>query len=186
AQFRTGLQPGAGAISCGAVSTKRPAGARRREALGIDVRGVGADGRRGHAMTRVSEIPETKPSWGLAALDEVRTARRQHQDSTATERGRWLDSNWYFYGRVKQLLQFIVEPGSRVLELRCLRGDTLAELQASRGVGVEIGEKFDYVIFNHIFDTVDILKALERIKAHSTAETCLVVVNYNHLWQPIL
>jgi len=174
---------------------------------------VGADGRRRPAMTRVAEIPETKPSWGLAALDEVRTARRQHQDSTAAERGRWLDSNRYFYGRVKQLLQFIVEPGSRVLELRCLRGDTLAELQASRGVGVEIGEamvglararypeldfvrcdpeelelgeKFDYVIFNHIFDTVDILKALERIKEHSTAETCLVVVNYNHLWQPIL
>jgi hypothetical protein len=86
-------------------------------------------------MTRVAEIPETKPSWGLAALDEVRSARRQHQDSTAAERGRWLDSNRYFYGRVKQLLQFIVEPGSRVLELRCLRGDTLAELQASRGVG---------------------------------------------------
>jgi len=164
-------------------------------------------------MTKVSEIEQIKPGWGLAALDEVRTARRQHQDRTAAARVRWIDANQYFYGRVKQLLQFIVEPGSRVLELRCLRGDTLADLRASRGVGVEIGEemvalakarypqlefvrcdieelqlgeKFDYVIFNHIFDTVDILKALERIRAHCTAKTCLIIVNYSQLWQPVL
>ena len=43
-------------------------------------------------------MPEIKPSWGVAALDEVRTARRQLQDSTAAERGRWIDSNQYFMG----------------------------------------------------------------------------------------
>lgn len=164
-------------------------------------------------MTKVEETPELKASWGVAALDELRTARRQHQDSTVGERGRRIETNQYFYGRVKRLLQFIVEPGSRVLELRCLRGDTLKGLQASRGVGVEIGEvmvglakekhpelefvrcdveelelgeKFDYIIFNHIFDTVDILKALERIRAHCTPETRLIIINYNQLWQPIL
>src|SRR5215475_4439359 len=164
-------------------------------------------------MMRVAEMLEVKPSWGVAALEEVRTARRLHQDNTAAERGRWIDANQYFYGRVKRLLQFIVEPGSRVLELRCLRGDTLKGLQASRAVGLEIGEamiglakerypelefvrcdpeelelgeKFDYIIFNHVFDTVDILRALERIKAHCTPETCLVIVNYNQIWQPIL
>jgi SAM-dependent methyltransferase len=164
-------------------------------------------------MNEVDEGREVKISWGVAALEDTRVARRQHQDTSAATRQRWIESNQYFYQRMQRLMNFIVEPEKRVLEVRCLTGDTLASLRPSYGVGVEIGEvmveiakerhgelefvkcdpeklelgqKFDYIIFNHIFDTVDILKALERIKEHCAAETLLIVVNYNQLWQPIL
>ena len=51
---------------------------------------------------------------------------------------------------------------------------------------LELNATFDYILFNHIFDTVDILRSLERIRQHCTSETQLVIINYNQLWQPIL
>ena len=74
-----------------------------------------------------------------------------------------------------------------------LDGDVLASVEPSYGVGVEIGkamvnkasqkhpdlrfvqsdpeslelrEKFDCIIFNHVFDTVDVLGAFERMREH--------------------
>jgi hypothetical protein len=51
---------------------------------------------------------------------------------------------------------------------------------------LNLNEIFDYVLFNHIFDTFDILRALLQIRRHCTPQTRLVVINYNQLWQPIL
>jgi SAM-dependent methyltransferase len=151
--------------------------------------------------------------WGPEALEEVRRARREHQEMTAGRREKWIRANQYYYGRMKRMLRFIVEPKKRVLDLRCETGHLLAALEPSYGVGVEISdamvevarglhpglrfvrsdvetlelqETFDYILFNHIFDTVDVLRAFERIRQHCTAETQLVVINYNHLWQPLL
>lgn len=151
--------------------------------------------------------------WGPAALDEIREARRRHQAAIAARRDNWIRSNRYFYERLKRALRFIVEPHKRVLEIRCETGHLLASVSPSYGVGVEISEAmvefarkqhpalhfvrsdpealhldetFDYVIFNHVFDTVDILGAFERVRRHCTAKTRVVVINYNHLWEPVL
>ena len=150
---------------------------------------------------------------GLEALNRMREARRAFQDENAETRDRWIESNQYFYGEIRKLLCFVVGNGKRVLDVRCLTGDTIAALQPARGVGVEIGqamvnkarqkhpklhfvqsdpesldlrEKFDCVIFNNIFDTVDVLAALERIREHCEDDGSLVIVNYSALWQPIL
>jgi SAM-dependent methyltransferase len=152
-------------------------------------------------------------SWGLPALDEMRKARRKHQDTVAGRRDEWIRSNEYFYDRLRRLLQFIVEPRKRVLDVRCQTGNLLASVNPSYGVGAEISEamvanarranpelhfvqsdpedlrldeKFDYILFNHIFDTVDILQALERIREHCSDHTQVVVINYNQLWRPLL
>lgn len=151
--------------------------------------------------------------WGPSALDQMREARRQHQDAVAGRRDEWIRSNHYFYDRMKRLLRFIVEPNKRVLEIRSETGQYLDSVKPAHGVGVEIGETmvacarqqfpglqfvqsdpedlhlnetFDYVLFNHIFDTVDILRAFGRIRQHCTAHTQIVIINYNQLWQPIL
>jgi ubiquinone/menaquinone biosynthesis C-methylase UbiE len=143
----------------------------------------------------------------------LREARRRQQDAVAPQRAKWIRANSYYYGRLKRLLQFIIEPGMRVLESRCETGQFLASVKPSYGVGVEIsdamaavarqenpqlrfvksdpeeldlGETFDYVIVNHIFDTVDILGAFEHIRRHCSADTLLVVINYNQFWQPLL
>ena len=163
----------------------------------------------------IATDPEVRApeSWGPDALNDVREARRQHQDAIAPRRDEWIRSNRYFYDRLKRVLQFIVEPRRRVLEVRCETGHLLASLAPSYGVGAEISdamvenarrqhpglhfvksdpealelnETFDYIVFSHIFDTVDILRAFERIRQHCTAETQIVIINYNYLWQPVL
>jgi hypothetical protein len=154
-----------------------------------------------------------KGSWGVAALQSSRQARRELQDGIALQRDRWIERNRYYYGRIKRMLRFIIEPNKRVLEVRCQTGGLLAAVEPSVGVGVEIsqklvdvaqkkhpglsfvcadpedvelGEKFDYIIFGHIFDTVDILAALKRVTAHCTQNTRVVIINYNQLWEPVL
>jgi SAM-dependent methyltransferase len=161
-------------------------------------------------------VPTTeveKGAWGVAALQSSRQARRELQDSIAEKRDRWIERNRYYYGCIKRMLRFIVEPGKRILEVRCQTGGLLESVEPSFGVGVEIseklvevarknhpdlnfictdpedlvlGEKFDYVIFGHIFDTVDILAALDRVKAHCAQSTRIVIINYNHFWEPVL
>jgi len=151
--------------------------------------------------------------WGPDALRASREARRRRQDEHAANRDRWVRSNRYFYDRFKRLLRFIIEPAKRVLEIRCQTGHLLASVEPSYGVGVEIGERlvevaqqnypqlhfltsdpedlhldetFDYVIFSHIFDTVDVLAALQRARRACHRDTRLIVCNYNPLWQPFL
>ena len=164
-------------------------------------------------MSMNSTAQITDSAWGPDALDEVREARRKHQEATAERRDEWIHSNRYFYGQLKRVLKYIVEPRKRVLEIRCESGQLLASVEPSYGVGVEISdamvdcarrqhpelhfirstpeslqlnETFDYIIFNHIFDTVDILCAFESVRRHCSLETKIVVINYNQLWQPIL
>ncbi len=155
----------------------------------------------------------SRKAWGPDALAEVREARRRHQETVTDHRDEYIQSNRYFYDHLKRLLQFIVEPGKHVLDVRCETGHLLSSVRPAFGVGVEISaamverasrqhrelhfvqsdpedldlnQTFDYILFNHIFDTVDILRALERIKQHCTSETRVVVINYNHGWTPIL
>ena len=153
------------------------------------------------------------PSWGPDTLASLRTAREAQQDAWAEKRDHWVHSNPYFYTRMKQLLRWIVDPGKRVLELRCQTGHLLASVEPSEGVGVEISKKlvdvaqhnyphlkfmkadpeevslpgtFDYILVSHIFDTVDVLAALDRAHRASAPHTRVLVMNYNPLWQPLL
>jgi hypothetical protein len=169
--------------------------------------------RGGRVVTEAPPSTEPERNWGPSALREAQEARRCHQESVAAERSKWIRGNRYFYGSVELLLQFIVEPGKRVLAMRCDTGDYLACTKPSAGLGVDISdamvacaqaehpplrflrcapeeldlpELFDYILFDHIFDTVDILRAFERVRAHCTPDTRVVIINYNHLWQPVL
>lgn len=163
---------------------------------------------------RTVGVPATEENLrGLKFLESLRDARRAFQDANAATRDEWIRSNEYYYGKLKDVLRSIIRPNKRVLELRCLTGDLLAAVHPDYGTGVEIGnrlleiasrkypelhfvqndpesiqlgQKFDYVIFNHIFDTVDILSAFERVREHCEDDGVVIVVNYNSLWQPVL
>jgi len=164
-------------------------------------------------MIAADHEKEARASWGPDALRDVRAARRAQQEGIASRREEYVRKNKYFYERLKRTLRYIIEPGKRVLELRCETGHLLAAVEPGYGVGVEISdamvevarqghptlrfvkseledlelsETFDYVIFSHIFDTVDILKTFERIRRHCTADTQIIVVNYNQFWEPLL
>jgi 2-polyprenyl-3-methyl-5-hydroxy-6-metoxy-1,4-benzoquinol methylase len=47
-------------------------------------------------------------------------------------------------------------------------------------------EKFDYILFNDIGDTVDILQALRNLEPLCQRHTRVLVITYNHLWEPLV
>jgi SAM-dependent methyltransferase len=53
-----------------------------------------------------------------------------------------------------------------------------------RAFGLE--EKFDYILFNDIGDTVDILQALRNLKPLCQRHTRVLVITYNRLWEPLV
>src|SRR5262249_44656860 len=47
-------------------------------------------------------------------------------------------------------------------------------------------ETFDYILFNDIGDTVDVLQAFRNLKPLCQRHTRVLVITYNHLWQPLV
>jgi len=47
-------------------------------------------------------------------------------------------------------------------------------------------EQFDYILFNDIGDTVDVLQALRNLKPLCQRHTRVLVTTYNHLWEPLV
>jgi SAM-dependent methyltransferase len=47
-------------------------------------------------------------------------------------------------------------------------------------------EKFDYIIFSNIGDTVDALQALRNLRPLCLRHTRVLVETYNHLWEPVV
>ena len=47
-------------------------------------------------------------------------------------------------------------------------------------------EKFDYILFNDIGDTVDVLQALRNLTPLCHRHTRVLVTTYNHLWEPLV
>src|SRR5437868_14583435 len=48
------------------------------------------------------------------------------------------------------------------------------------------GEKFDYILFNDIGDTVDVLQALRNLRPLCQRHTRVLITTYNHLWEPFV
>jgi SAM-dependent methyltransferase len=69
-----------------------------------------------------------------------KAAVRQLSDQLAAERDRWIAKNAFYYEDDWRYMQFLVQPGQRVLELGCGTGQLLAALNPSRGVGIDISE----------------------------------------------
>ena len=48
------------------------------------------------------------------------------------------------------------------------------------------GQKFDYILFNDVGDTVDVLQALRNLRPLCLRHTRLLIATYNHLWEPLV
>jgi len=124
-----------------------------------------------------------------------------------------LDLSWggYYRTRVKQVYRLAIPEGSSVLEIGCGRGDLLAALKPSLGIGVDFSESmislarqrhpnmefvvadaheldlggrvFDYIVISDaINDLWDVQLVLERIKICCKPQTRLIFNYYSHLW----
>ena len=144
---------------------------------------------------------------------EYVTRRKAYWDEYAREYGRWEPRRRAYRKRIEELCRFVLPKGMRVLELGCGRGDLLAALKPSRGLGVDLsgrfvemarehyphlefvagdcqhldaGETFDYIILTDLVnDLWDIQRTLETARRHSHAGTRVVLSVYSNLWQPL-
>jgi len=156
---------------------------------------------------------EATSAWGPKALELQNERIRQNQSVWAATRAKWIRRNKYYYGCLKRLLQHLVEPGKRVLNIRCQTGHLLHALQPSHGVGVEISsemvavaraahpqftyheafpedfvaqEKFDYILLSDVGEIADVQKTLLRLQTACERHTRLLVYKYNYLWEPLI
>lgn len=138
-------------------------------------------------------------------------ARLQFWTEFARNFSRWEGARRYYQKRLAQIYSFLIPPGMRVLEVGCGRGDLLAALNPSYGVGVDfcpaildlarqrnpglhyveadvhqfdLGEKFDYIVCSDLLNDVwDVQQVLDRIALHSHSGTKLILNAYSRLWE---
>ena len=105
----------------------------------------------------------------------------------------------YYHKRLREIYQFLVPSGQRILELGCGKGDLLASLSPSYGVGIDFSEQmlnsaknnypeltfikddaisftvpetFDFIIISDLFNDVwDVQSILEHLKANCHTQT---------------
>jgi hypothetical protein len=159
------------------------------------------------------QVESEELSWGPQALQLRNSLNRQQQAAIAERRPDWLRRNAYYYKLLMRVLRHVVEPGKRLLNLRCQTGFFLDGLSASYGIGVDISteminvarrahprftyfealpeefstsEKFDYVLLCDVGEIVDIQKTLLQVHSACNRHTRVLIYNYNHLWEPLV
>jgi hypothetical protein len=156
---------------------------------------------------------EISSGWGPQGLMMRNAINRRQQAAVAERRAQWHRRNAYYYQLLMRVLRHVIEPGKRLLNLRCQTGLFLDGLSANHGVGVEISsemidiarrahprfsyfesvpeefstsEKFDYILLCDVGEIVDLQRTLLQLQSACNRHTRLVIYNYNHLWEPLL
>ena len=62
----------------------------------------------------------------------------EHADRLAAARGKWRSKAEFFHTEDERYLRFLIPKGQSILEIGCGAGDTLAALEPSLGVGIDI------------------------------------------------
>lgn len=148
-----------------------------------------------------------------AAASTYIEQRARHWDSLVGWRSPvWTDFNSYYHERIAEIYRFLIPPGSVVLELGCGRGDLLAALAPSVGVGVDVSSEmiaeasrrhphlefacasaelyedgrrqFEFVILSDLVnDLWDVQDAFERLRPLCSPETRIILNTYSRLWE---
>lgn len=127
------------------------------------------------------------------------------------KKDKWKGCSGYYHKRLQKVFQFIVPPGQRVIEIGCGRGDLLAALKPSYGVGVDFSAemirhakdryhnlnffetdaheldlktRFDFVILSDLVnDLWDVQSVLQQITAFTTPRSRIIINSYSRLWE---
>jgi SAM-dependent methyltransferase len=146
-----------------------------------------------------------------AERDDYTKKRRAHWDSMALEMSRGPGWGQFYHLRVTRILQTLVLPGQRIIELGCAYGDLLAALEPSVGVGVDfsaemikfasarhpqlrlvhadaqeldIKETFDVIILSDLVnDLWDVQQVFQTVASLAKPHTRLIINTYSRLWE---
>ncbi|MBI5642246.1 MAG: glycosyltransferase [Deltaproteobacteria bacterium] len=152
-------------------------------------------------------------NWALEHIKSRKEYVRGSYEKIADIREKWIDRNRYFYNKLSSFLNFIIEPGKKILLFRSELGQLLPNISPASALGVdicqkmvsfakrkypqfrfkcadpediELDEKFDYIVFYSLGDIIDIEKAFINAGAGASVDTRLIVINYNYLWRPLV
>lgn len=146
------------------------------------------------------------------AAKKYRQTRIDHWNQIAEKRDSWRGLGGWYHRRLHEIYKFLVPPNARVLEIGCGRGDLLASLAPSKGVGADFSPaaierararhpelefhcldahdlsaldgKFDVIIFSDILnDLWDVQRVFEQAQKFCEPRTRLILNFYSHLWQ---
>jgi ubiquinone/menaquinone biosynthesis C-methylase UbiE len=137
--------------------------------------------------------------------------RVSHWDEVAKKMNKWEGHGGYYHQRLQDVLQFVVPPGQRVIEIGCGQGDLLASLKPSYGVGVDFSikmiqraknrypdlhfiqvdaheldpkTKFDFVIISDLInDLWDVQTVFYNIQSFTTPRSRIIITSYSRLWE---
>lgn len=177
----------------------------------LSVYGLSEIGRR----TSRSDYPEQlKGDISAKSRREFNQVRIKNWDWVAKQDERWTSWNRFYHQRLRAIYRFLIPKGARVLELGCAKGDLLAVLQPSYGVGVDfssemiarardrhpelkfieddahemdLDEKFDFIILSDLInDLWDVEDVLKAIQKNAHPRTRLILNYYSRIWSPLL
>jgi SAM-dependent methyltransferase len=145
-------------------------------------------------------------------LEARRTFAERNGQDTPHDRRR----NRFFHDQVDRLVASQIVPHSRVIDVGCATGATLAACSPSSGIGVDLDASAlararashpdqgflespvehligtplddpDYVILSMVLDEVyDVQHVLEVVHEWTAPSTRLVIVTYSRLWRPFI
>jgi hypothetical protein len=85
-----------------------------------------------------NDLPCSRDAWGPGALEQRRERTRSHLAQIASHRESWTRRNKYYYELLSRLLRFLVEPGRKILSVRCGTGNLLAAVRPAEAKGIDI------------------------------------------------
>jgi SAM-dependent methyltransferase len=140
--------------------------------------------------------------------------RVTHWDAVARRTDTWQGLGGYYHRRLTEIYRFLVPPDQRVIEIGCGRGDLLAVLKPSLGVGVDfsremivraaqnhpelefiqadahdlgLNQQFDVIILSDLVnDLWDVQTVFEQVAQLTTPHTRIIINTYSRLWEPLL
>ncbi|HEX2986688.1 MAG TPA: glycosyltransferase [Chloroflexota bacterium] len=147
-----------------------------------------------------------------AAFVTYQKDRISHWDGVARQLDSWSGWGGEYHRRLTEIYRFLVAPGQKVLEIGCARGDLLAALKPSVGVGIDfsremieraakrhpqlrfiqadahdltcLDESFDVIILSDLVnDLWDVQTVLEQVSRLATPQTRVILNSYSRLWE---
>lgn len=94
---------------------------------------------------------------------------RAYFNRVAPELDQWKQRNHYYYRDLERLHQFLIPPGSRVLEIGCGTGDLLRSLDPKMGVGIDFAPAVIELAHQNRAPLVDTQLAFYELDAETLA-----------------